>query len=47
MSQSMQKPLLPDGESEWGPTDKGTSIADDPLHVHLAHSYSWCCTHEG
>ena len=24
-------------EGEWGPTDKGSSVADDPLHLHIAH----------
>ena len=30
-------------EGEWGPTDNGSSVADDPLHLHIAHlnSGSW------
>ena len=36
-------------DGEWGPTDKGSSIADDPLHLHIAHldSGSWTCITDG
>ena len=30
-------------EGEWGPTDKGSSVADDPLHLHIAHLGSGSC----
>jgi len=33
-------------EGECGPSDTGTSVADDSLHIHPAHLDSWRCTHE-
>ena len=36
-------------EGEWGPTDKGSSVAVDPLHLHIAHlaNRSWTCITDG
>ena len=30
-------------EGEWGPTDNGSSVADDPFHLHIAHLGSGSC----
>ena len=30
-------------EGEWGPADKGSSVAADPLHLHIAHLGSGSC----
>ena len=33
-------------EGEWGPTDKGSSVVDDSLHIHISHLCIGGCTDE-
>ena len=30
-------------EGEWGPTDKGSSVVDDSLHLHIVYLGSGSC----